>query len=95
MVSDIYNEQVEQSRIGEAMENLEVSPDFAVFKEQVLKQIETQAFEVFKAVPADDHVAIVGAQQMGKVVDIIYNKMNALIEEGKLNREYLKNSNPE
>lgn len=95
MASDIYNEQIERSKIGEAMENLEANPDFAVFKEQVLENIHKGAFEAFKKVDPSDSVAVIETQQMGKVVDIIYSTMNDLVEEGRVIRHNLKHSNPE
>lgn len=92
-MSDAYLEQLEKAKVGESLENLSVNHDFAAFRDNILNVISDNAYEIFKSAPADDKIVIIGAQQMGKVVDSINDRMEALIQEGKLIRSNLKDSN--
>ena len=85
----------EEARTGEAMANLMQSEDFREFRNKVLKPIEENAFKIFTSSPADDQIAIIGAQQMKKVVDHINQEMISLVEQGRLALDNIKNSNPE
>lgn len=82
-----------EARMGQAMSNLDNSPDFHVFKAEIIEVMKEQALKIFTDAPADDVVAIVGAQQRRKIVDWIENEMNTLVEQGRLASEYLNNSN--
>ena len=84
-----------EARMGQAMTNLLNGPDFHVFKAEILDQIAEDAFKIFVDAPADDPVAITGAQQMKKVVDRIELEMTSLIEQGRLALDCLNNSNTE
>lgn len=85
----------EEAIIGERMSEFKNSPGYSAFKANVLDKIRSDAFELFADVPAEDTTAVTGAQQMKKVVDRVEKMVDALVEQGRLAREYLSNSNPE
>lgn len=84
----------QEARNGEAMLNLANNEDFRIFKAEVLDVIREDAFKIFCDTPADDKIAIIGAQQMKKVVDRIDGLMIDLVERGRLALDNLRNSNP-
>ena len=90
--------EIEQQRIalfGQRMSEFRESEGYKEFKTSILDVIREEAFSIFDALPADDTVGIIGAQQMKKVVDYIEGKVDGSIEEGRLALDYLRNSNPQ
>ncbi len=84
-----------EARSGEAMLNLAESEDFRIFRAEILDVIKEDAFKIFTDSPADDTIAIVGAQQMNKVIDRIDILMIDLVERGRHALSQLKDSNHE
>lgn len=70
---------------------------YDLLNKHVLVPMDEGAFEVFKTIKADDHIGIVEAQMMSKVIGRIRTTIEAKINEGRMATETIKqlNSLPE
>ena len=92
---DLNEQHRVSALLGKHMDDLRNSEGWAAFKANILDEMEEGAFKVFSTIRADDQVGIIEAQQMKKVIDLIYDNMDGLVQEGRLAVSYLNNSNPD
>ena len=81
--SEILRKYEEQSRAGDAMETLMRSKDFEFFVKEILEPMEVKAFEDFKTLDPEDHVSVMEAQMVGKVIVKIRQAMSNMVQVGK------------
>lgn len=65
---------------------------YPLLDEHILTKIESEAWDTFKKIPADDVVGIIEAQMMSKIVDKIRAEIDRLIKRGQEARQRLKDS---
>ena len=80
---------IEQSQLGDTLTTLIEGREWAVFKAEVLDRMFLSAFDLFQKADPDNKMQIVEIQQLAKVVKSIEDRINNLIQAGRLAREYL------
>ena len=85
----------ELAQAGDMLRNLLSSTEYQVLDREVFKPIEQEAFEVFCRVDPADTGAVMQAQKMKQVMDVIRTRINQCVEQGRLARHQLNTSTQE
>ena len=85
----------EQGVLGDTLTTLIEGNEWKVFKAEVLDKMFLSAFDLFQGADPDDKMQIIEIQQLAKVVKSIEDRINNLIQAGRLARENLKSEPPE
>lgn len=59
--------------------------------DEILEDINKQAYEAFKNVDPNDSKLLIETQQMGQIVDTLRKHIRSKLEEGRLAQEQIKN----
>lgn len=82
----------EKAHAGDAMRDFLNNGSYDLLNKKILEPMERAAFEVFKKIKADDHIGIVEAQMMSKVINQIRSTIESIIQEGQLAQETIRTS---
>lgn len=80
---------IDQGILGDTLTSLIEGNEWRVFKAEVLDKMFLSAFDLFQGADPDDKMQIVEIQQLAKVVKSIEDRINNLIQQGRLARENL------
>lgn len=69
--------------------------EWGVFKTEVLDELHKAAFGLFKKADPTIPEQIIEAQQKAIIIESIEDRINKLIQQGRLAQEYLKAEPPE
>jgi len=73
-----------QVQIGAQFETMQRNGTLGYLEEHIFKPLDQGAFELFKMTPAGETVSVIEAQMMGKMIDKIRGRIQALIDDGKM-----------
>lgn len=86
---------VEQGILGDTLTTLVEGREWAVFKAEVLDKLYTSAFDLFQKADPNEPTQVIEAQQKAIIVTSIEDRINNLIQAGRLAQEYLRAEPPE
>ena len=85
----MHQKYIEQGIVGDTLTSLIEGREWGVFKKEVLDKMFLGAFDLFQGADPENTMQIVEIQQLAKVVSSIEDRIENLIQEGRLAKEYL------
>ena len=86
---------IDQGILSDTLTRLIEGSDWAVFKEQVLDEMYTVAFDGFQKVDPTKYEEVLEFQQMARTVTSIEDRINNLVQAGRLAQECLRAELPD